>query len=447
MPGDRDPIHIVRSPAVWITLVLAVAVVAVAVPLRSQRAERTDTEAWVPMRNLTPQEAAALLETGDRLARIGDGTVDLVTDRYLVPVRSPEGDAHLIRRGGRTWHPVVASMSGFALRYRLDRAPLEQELGGRPLAGFLDRKARARRLSFSSERLPLYAAFEVAILWATLLLLWLIVRAVRPRTLVAPALLLLAFGFLRMVSWYAPAWYDADFFYQRWVVESIALWVYLFGGLLVWASGLSLLGLLAVGLVRLLRRGVRLSRAQRIAISWAPAVLLLLAGLTAHWVTVAKERRDLDAMAGALHFDAVGAVLDEARALHRKAGNGASLRAGDLPPHLRRFVADAFAGMPKVPAGGAIVLVPVEGEDYLFLWRRPEFTYMDFRPLVSQSGQEGIDAMLATKRPVATGFFAQLPELALRGVIERLNGRPLLGPDGRVKALLYVERMVFLGWS
>ena len=431
-----------RFPAVCITLVLASAIVAVTVPLR-QRAARTGSEAWIPMRSLTPQEAAALLEHGAKLSRIGIGTVDLVTGVYLAPFPSPEGAGSPIHRGGRAWQPVSASWEGYSLRYRLDRSPLERELGGRSLTAFLDPGARKAKLSFRSERLLLYAAFEVALLWVALLLLWLVVRRLRPHPLIAPALLLLAFCFVIVVLWYSPALWDADWFFQRWAVEPIALGLLRISVPLSWSAVFSLVALVLVLLLQLVMRG-KARPAQRIAVSWAPLVLLLLAGLAAHWRATVAERRNLDAMAAALRFDDAAAVLSEARSWHRRVGDGPRLDPDRLPPHLRRFVADAFAAMPVVPGGGSQVLLPVEGEDWLFLWRQPDFTYLDFRTPGLQIGQSGIDAMMATRRPYATGFLRQLHALSLNGATERFSGRPLLDDRGHVRALVYVVRTIRL---
>jgi hypothetical protein len=242
--------RLLRRPDFWITLALALAIVGLAMPLRRQ-ASRTATEGWIPMRNLTPQEAAAMLGHGASLTRIDGRTVDLVTSIYLVPVSSPEALGSVVRHGGKVWQPVSAGWNGYSLRYRLDRVPLERELGGRPLAAFLDAGAQAHRLSFRSEWLPLYALFEVMLPWATLFLGWLIVRYLRPLPLVAPALLLLIVGFVMAVAAYAPALIDADFFFQRWAVEPIAVAIVRRGlSPLVWASALSLL---AMGVLRLVR--------------------------------------------------------------------------------------------------------------------------------------------------------------------------------------------------
>jgi hypothetical protein len=245
--------RLLPRPDFWITLALALAIVGLAMPLRRQ-ASRTATEGWIPMRNLTPQEAAAMLGHGASLTRIGGRTVDLVTSVYLVPVSSPEALGSVVRHGGKVWQPVSAGWNGYSLGYRLDRVPLERELGGRPLAAFLDAGKRARRLSFRSEWLTFYALFEVMLLWATLFLAWLIVRYLRPLPLVAPALLLLMVGFVIAVAAYAPALIDADFFFQRWAVEPIAIAIVRHGlSPLVWASALSLIALLAMGVLRLVR--------------------------------------------------------------------------------------------------------------------------------------------------------------------------------------------------
>src|SRR5262245_1470065 len=131
-----------RFFAVWISLAAAVAVVAIAIPGRRQ-ADASDTTKWIPMRNLTPQEAAALLGHRAALARIGADTVDLVTDVYLVPVKGSP-DPSLLRRGDKVWQPISASWANYFLRYRLDRAPLERGLGGQPLSAFFDPKAKSK---------------------------------------------------------------------------------------------------------------------------------------------------------------------------------------------------------------------------------------------------------------------------------------------------------------
>src|SRR3977135_2166139 len=94
--------RLLRRPAVQITLALALAIVGLAIPMRRQ-ASRTATEGWIPMRNLTPQEAAALLGHGAVLTRIGPRTVDLVTSVYLVPVDSPEALGSVVRLGEKVW--------------------------------------------------------------------------------------------------------------------------------------------------------------------------------------------------------------------------------------------------------------------------------------------------------------------------------------------------------
>jgi hypothetical protein len=268
-----------RAPSVWICFALAVTLVAAAVP-RRQVASRIATEAWIPMRALTPPEAAALLAGGQaRLARIGADSVDLVTSDYLVPLDSFSAESSardVLTRGGHSWRLSAAGWNGYSLRYRLARGPLERELAGRPLAAFLDPAAAARPVSFDSRYLALYAVTEVMLLWAAFLLAWTIARRVRPWHLVPPALLLLVCGWLVTVNWYAPAHFDADAFFQRWVVEEGLYYLIPFAVALVPVSVLSLLGLCAV---RVLNPA---GRRRRIAASWAPAALLALAVAGVH---------------------------------------------------------------------------------------------------------------------------------------------------------------------
>ncbi|MFY9824096.1 MAG: hypothetical protein WAM82_22150 [Thermoanaerobaculia bacterium] len=443
MNGERGLVRFLRRfPAVWITL--AVAVVGMAVVGRSQPAKPMDYSDSLPMRNLTPQEAAALLETGDRLARIGDSSVDLITSRRLVPLTSPKGTTILIRRGSRLWEPknAGARSSDLALRYRLDRAPLERALGGRPLATFLDPKAGSRKLSFSSERMPLYAAFEVALFWAIFLLFWLIVRYLRPRTLILPVLLVLGIALLFAIQGYAPALTD-DGFYQRWAVEQISLPLLVFLFPLAVLSGLSLLGLIGTGVLWLARRGKgTLQPAHWAAAVLVPIALVVLACFAVDRTSAARERRSLDAASRAIHFEDSEAVLAEARALLGKSGRHCfggdqyCSKIGDLPPHLRRFVTDTLAGVPEMPDSCWVgILVPVSEEDYLFFFGGPRFTFADFRSAPSY----GVDIMLRTKRPFRTDFVTELLHLLMGRGANRFNARPVLRADGRVGAIVYTE--------
>lgn len=421
-----------RSPAVWISFGLAAALVLVAVP-RRQEASRIVTEARIPMRALTPPEAAALLVGGRaRLARIGVGSVDLVTRDYLVPLVPGDPPAKdVLTRGSRSWRPVAASWNGYSLRHRLARGALERELAGRPLAEFHDPAAAAEPISFDSRRLALYAAGEVAVLWATFLLAWTIVRRVRPLHLVTPAFLLLAVGYLATVAWYSPAFFDADLFYQRWVVEEGSAYLAPMGAVLVPAAALSLFGLLAVGLLRLARRGRPPGPRQHIAASWAPAVLLVLAGAGVHGLAWIKDTRTLDALTTALNLEGT-AWLAEARALRGRVEIHQRLTTGQLPPRLRAMAERALAVHPETGGPGnadACVLLGIGSGEYLFLWRSPSFTYLDFRTLDAQIDGDRIRSMLAARRPVAAG--------SLR---DRFTGTPVLRPDGTVAALAYVQR-------
>lgn len=443
MNGERGLVRLLRRfPAAWITLVLAVTVVGIAVLARSQPAEPMDYSDSLPMRNLTPQEAAALLETGDRLARIGDSSVDLITSRRLVPLTSPKGATILIRRGSRLWVPKNAGSrsSDLALRYRLDRAPLERALGGRPLSKFFDPKAGSRKLSFSSERMPLYAAFEVALFWALFLLLWLIVRYLRPRTLILPTLLVLGIALLFAIQGYAPALTD-DGFYQRWAVEGIFLPLFVFLFPLAVLSGLSLLGLIGTGVLWLARRGKgTLQPAYRTAAVFVPVALVVLACFAVDRTSAARERRALDAASRAIHFEDSEAVLAEARSVLGKSGRHCfgedqyCSKIGDLPPHLRRFVTDTLAGMPEMPDGGVRILVPVSGEDYLFLSGGPRFTFAGFRSAPLQ-----VETILRTKRPYTTYFVPEMLNLLMGRGANRFNGRPVLRADGQVGAIVYTD--------
>ncbi len=280
-----------------------------------------------------------------------------------------------------------------------------------------------------------YALFEVALIWAAFLLLWTVVRRVRPLHLLPPVLLLLAFGYLLAIKWYAPAYFDADAFLQRWVVEEAAPYLIWLAGVLVPVTACSLLGLLAVGLLRLARRGRPPGRRQRLAASWAPAVLLALAIAGLHGLAWVQDTRTLRTLTAALDPQDT-AWLDEARALRTRIGLGERLSPEQLPPNLRALAERTLAVVPA-PAGSndvhAYVLLGIGGGECLFLWRSPAFTYLDFRALDAHTGEDGVRTMLATRRPVAAGSLG-----------ERFTGAPVLRPDGTIAALAYVRRTMGL---
>lgn len=259
----RRALRSLRSPSLWISLAVAVGLVFTAVP-RRQEPSRISTEARLGMRTLTPLEAATLLAAGEaRLSRIGGETVDLVTRRYLVPIPAEKLDPasyaeaakyrQMTTYRGRPWRMPEAGWKRYYLRYRVERGPLERELAGRPLAAFHDPAVAAKPISFDSERLAFYAVCEVALLWVTFVLLWAIVRRVRP-LLLPPALLLLLCAYLVAVALFSPAHFDADAFFQRWVVEEGFFYLLVLASALVPVTPVCLLVLLHERLSQRTRR-------------------------------------------------------------------------------------------------------------------------------------------------------------------------------------------------
>jgi hypothetical protein len=87
-----------------------------------------------------------------------------------------------------------------------------------------------------------------------------------------------------------------------------------------------------------------------------------------------------------------------------------------------------------MPDGWIRILVPVSGEDYLFLSGTPRSAYMDLR-----TGSLQVDTILRTKQPYTTYFVPEMLNLLMGRSADRFNGRPVLRADGQVGAIIYTE--------
>jgi hypothetical protein len=203
--------------------------------------ERNSQHAYVPLRPLSAEEAAVLLEQGwdeepPKLAsvtRLSASTVWVATAWYLIPWESPEreGKGKVLMSRGKHHLLSAANWESYYNLHRVDRRSLEQVLG-KPLT---DADVDVERfadweVSFESYRLWQYAFAESVILGFAFFLL-LIAPRLLPRhpasLLLLPGVLFLWwFGLLFVILRYAPALWDADWFYQRILIEEFAIWGY-----------------------------------------------------------------------------------------------------------------------------------------------------------------------------------------------------------------------------
>lgn len=212
---------------VLVAFVVSAALVLIALAAR-QEGKRTATDAYLPMRTLTIEEAAFLVRAGTAIAEIGDRDVVLATRNYVL-----RGDDGKLRAESATWESYCST-------YRVARAPLERALGRRLLASEL--RPLPDPVAFSSDRVPLYVATEIAFLTAWLAGGALLLQALRRHWLaMLPVLWLLTLVPLFFVAWYSPAYVDADLFHQRVVLETIAWDVAIANCLVTIPAALSLL--------------------------------------------------------------------------------------------------------------------------------------------------------------------------------------------------------------
>ncbi|HUR80994.1 MAG TPA: hypothetical protein VM733_09520 [Thermoanaerobaculia bacterium] len=320
--------------------------------------DRTGNEAWIPLRQLTPREAALLLDRGAAaVVRLDGRDVELATAAYVV---APD------RIESATWDQYCSL-------YRLRRADLETALGRPIRPREIDaRYLGDRQVSFRADRVPFYAATEIAFLtlWASGLVLAL--RRVRRLTAVLPVLVPFAVLPGMFVLLYSPAFLDADLFHQRVVIEGPA---YLLASLAPpWVVGLAFASLLAWLVLRLAAR-FEVERHAVIALT-AIAGIAACSLVAMHVRTRQACRADLAIVTDRVTKDARLRLLD---------AQAASLIVSeDLMKCANAGVRNAIASVLAAKGDDRRHAVRIEVANFgasgrtLFLWRQ-EFLYADLR--------------------------------------------------------------------
>jgi hypothetical protein len=394
-------LHVARSRHVgWVVLpclLVATALVLGTLPGR-RTAERTEGDAWVPLRQLTPHEAAFLLRDGavqlDHAAIVGltQATVLLASRDYVREAASASGTAP----EERSYLAAAANWSGRCTLYELERRALEAELG-RPFrveeidGTFIERYP----VSLQPSLVPLYALVEIAFLtiWATAFVAGLLSGLQRlpgPRVwlaglaswLVAPCV---------FVWFYSPAFYDADFFHQRIVLESVAaallvpvlMGVWLVPALLAWA----LLAGVTSHLARARARGGPRQRRRLLAAYVGGALALFVVWRVSAWTVMrrrcAGELALIEARIG--DGNALATLLEHRSLLPRASGPLTS--AAPVPPPIPAAARTAVDQLLASTGPGSmdfevLVLLPTgDGLDEHLLLRRWGYRYADIRVL------------------------------------------------------------------
>jgi len=380
----------VRSLRVrWLALLafaVSCTIVLTALPGRRE-AVRTATDAYIAMRPLTAAEAAFLIGTDAATVTIDGADAMLLTSSYVV--RDADG----------SFRSVSASWENYRSVYRVRRDAVEAVLR-RPIRSYPLRMP-ADRVSFSSDHVPWYVVVEIGFLTAWMTVLALVLRRIRRISALLPVLWLFLIVPMLFVRFYSPAFLDTDFFHQRVVLETIALWALVAASPLTVPAGVSLVVWIVLAIAE--RIG---PNARRYAVATMMVAGLAFAGfLYGAWrVEASRCEADLESALGRLRRQPWMSALER---------NHGSL-GGDLfgarciaAMETCRAAASVVTAQGEDPRRELIVVVPNFGgrEELLFLWRN-QFPYADLRSMRDLDNLTDGDALASARRSgrYARGF-------------------------------------------
>ena len=357
-------------------------------------AERTATDAWIPLRQLTLSEAAFLLKQNQAEARhlaiveLSDDTVSLATRDYVLPAPAPSAPGpDGAASPGEPYVIENATWEGYAVLYELERKPLEAELGRAFSAHELDPTfLDDYSVSLRPSRLPLYVLIEITFITAWgLALVEALRRLRRPSAWLALAAPWLLAPFLVSLL-YSPAFFDADWFHQRILIETIGLWLLPPGMVaLVALLPLALLSwIIETYLKRARARGaVEFRQSAWRVVGYVTASIAAFAlWRTVEWIRAqdrcAAELSQLETRVTS--SDALATLLEHQSHLPR-ATNLLDPKA-TTPEPVRAAIEALLASTGRVPELEIILLAPTRRTpaENLFLWRNI-FRYADIREL------------------------------------------------------------------
>jgi hypothetical protein len=227
-----------RKFLIWLGLASAILSVFAALTCYQfrQTPYRTGPDAWIPFRTITVQEATKLYQSsynGIRYLDIisyGDESVLVSTFRFVLPegVTSSEAPDGM---------PAV-SWNGYKTIHEIPRKPFEKSIG-LDMSRVPQTEINMTKVSFDSRRLNFYIAFEVVFVAVAIFLLVFALYVIRSKWWWLPAYLIWTTLYIRSVIKYSPALFDADWFFQRLMVEIpipfmvLSGWLFPIGGLMV----------------------------------------------------------------------------------------------------------------------------------------------------------------------------------------------------------------------
>ncbi len=183
----KHSIAIITHSTGDVSLIVATATVLFALHYR-QEPERTGSDAYLPIRTLTPIEAAAIFTASSKrkpnssesvvITDITDNNITILTRNYVIPVNSPNQKIPESYAGvtiqGKSFRVVSNSWENYVCEYEVDRLALEDILGHQlsetKISDFNKNRFNADKISFSSKNIRLYVLSEIAVI-STLLFL------------------------------------------------------------------------------------------------------------------------------------------------------------------------------------------------------------------------------------------------------------------------------------
>ncbi|MCA9549442.1 MAG: hypothetical protein KC933_05355 [Myxococcales bacterium] len=425
-------------------------VVLVALAYR-QQARRSDTQAEIPMRQLTAVEAAALLTTegtNTAILELGDDDVVIGTASYPLPAKEHEVWGSYPRGGGYVF--LHATWEDYYSRYELRRSDLEQALGFCLAPERVSSAALTDdSLSFDASWVPLYAIAEIVFFTCWFAAAGLAAPRLRRRiSLVLPALWLWLLVALVFVRFYSPAFFDGDYFFQRVAVEYVGLLSLLVMlDLTVPAAASLFVALAFISAEQLAKRhsatgspseaatrsrryrrttGALLATGMAIFVGWRTVQYVESRTSCLQELTALESRVDVDSLDRALALPRASACDRTARPVR------------SLEPAVREAVeqilgakADAASGPPLV------VFIPTQSksDEKLFLRRHTGSLYVDIRKVPEDNGNT-TDADFLSELTTEDSTSSRFSDLLSPTV---LCGRQLELGRHRVTAMVRIE--------
>lgn len=176
------------------------------------------TEWYVPLRSLTAEEVAYLMNADEAwVIGIEDTSVRIATQSFVRYFSVTGEGAAFIRRD-----IAPATFSSFYSEYTVNREELERILErGLTAQNIQSEKIAGLRVSFRASDVPWYVFTETLVIAGALIFLVVAYQHLPSRLMLGYPLTIVCVSYLWFLFYYAPALVDADYFYQRVLLEQL----------------------------------------------------------------------------------------------------------------------------------------------------------------------------------------------------------------------------------